>query len=120
MESAAQAAGTVVVSIYHIAPGKHLEFLRLQAQNEAIAKEAGVPPTQWYAHNDGASWDYISISPAPTPAQDARLDAISRQRGLPTGFAAGLHFRQFITSHTDTFASGPTRATDLVAAAAQR
>ncbi len=120
MQPAAPAGGTVVISIYHVAPGKHLEFLRFQAQGDAIAKEAGVSPTQWYAHIDGDSWDYISIGPATTPEQDAKVDAISRQRGLPTGFAGGLQFRQFISSHTDTFARGPTGVADLVAAATQR
>ncbi len=111
---------TMIVGIFHVAPGKHLDFLRYMAQSEAIAKEAGVGATQWYAHLDGDSWDYISIGPATTGEQDKRTAAIRRQRGLPTGFAAGIEFRQFISSHTDTYARGPTTAADLVAAAGQR
>ena len=120
MQPAAPAVGTVVISIYHVAPGKHLDFLRFVAQGDAISKEAGIGATQWYAHMDGDSWDYIAIAPATTPEQDARVDALSRQRGLPTGFAGGIQFRQFINSHTDTFARGPTTSADLVAAATQR
>jgi hypothetical protein len=111
---------TMIISIYHVAPGKHLDFLRYMAQSDAISKEAGVGATQWYAHLDGDSWDYIGISPATTDEQDKKSDAISKQHGLQTGFAAGLQFRQFISSHTDTFARGPTTAADLVAAAGQR
>jgi hypothetical protein len=120
MTQAAPNPPTVIVSIYRIAPGKHLDFLRYMAQNDAIAKEAGVGATQWYAHLDGDSWDYVAIGPTTTVAQDTKLDAISKQRGLPTGFAGGIQFRQFISSHTDTFARGPTTAADLVAAAGQR
>ncbi len=120
MHPATPAAGLVVITIYHVAAGKHLDFLRSVAQADAISKEAGIGVRQWYAHVDGDSWDFISIAPAPTPEQDAKADALSRQRGLPTGFAAGIQFRQFINSHTDTFARGPMSSADLVAAAAQR
>jgi hypothetical protein len=120
MQQAAPNPPTVIISIYRVAPGKHLDFLRFMAQSEARAKEAGVPAIQWYAHLDGDSWDYVGIGPVTTPEQDMRVEAISKQRGLPTGFAAGLQFRQFISSHTDTYARGPTTATDLVAAAGQR
>src|SRR5262245_29537548 len=57
----AQDANRVVVAIYHVAPGKHLEFLRWQAARDAAATEAGIAATQWYAHLDGDSWDYVSI-----------------------------------------------------------
>jgi membrane-bound lytic murein transglycosylase B len=120
MTQSAPNAPTMVVSIYHVAPGKHLDFLRYMAQSDAIAKEAGIGATQWYAHLDGDSWDYVTISPATTDEQDRRVDAIARQRGRPGGFAGGIQFRQFINSHTDTYARGPTTAADLVAAANQR
>ena len=120
MKQASPNPPKVIVSIYRVAPGKHVDFLRWMAQNDAIAKEAGIVATQWYAHLDGDSWDYVAIAPATTDEQDKRTDAISKQRGLPTGFAAGIQFRQFISSHTDTYARGPTTAADLVAAAGQR
>jgi hypothetical protein len=126
--SLAQAAGTnqaanppaMIVAIYRIAPGKQLDFLRYMAQLDAAAKEAGLPGQQFYAHLDGDSWDYISIRPAPSDAETARLDAVSKKRGLPTGFPAGLKIREFVSSHTDTYSRGPTTAADLVAAAGQK
>lgn len=111
---------TVMVAIYRVATGKHLDFLRYMAQGEAIAKEAGFGATQWYAHLDGDSWDFVTVSPAPSEEQDRKTDAIRKQRGLPTGFAAGLQFRQFIGSHTDTYARGPMSAADLLALAGQK
>jgi hypothetical protein len=47
-----------------VAPGKHLDFLKWLAETEAIAKEAGVPASQLYAHTDGDSWDYLNVGPA--------------------------------------------------------
>ncbi|HSE39150.1 MAG TPA: hypothetical protein VLH08_00170 [Acidobacteriota bacterium] len=106
-----------LVSIYRIAPGKHLEFLRWQAAQESVRKEAGIPATQWYAHTNGDSWDYIAIGPVLSDEQDAKVDEISVKKGIKVGFKASLEFRQFISYHTDTFATGPVSAADLVAAA---
>lgn len=112
----AQDAGRVVVSIYHVAPGKHLDFLRWQAARDAAATEAGIAAAQWYAHVDGDSWDYVSIAPATTDAQDEKVDAILKGKRLTTGYKSALEFRTMIASHTDTFASGPTTAAALAEA----
>jgi len=112
----AQEPGKVMVSIYRVAPGKQLDFLRWQAVRDAAASEAGVGATQWYAHMDGDSWDYLSIGPATTDEQDEKVDAILRGRKLTTGFKASLEFRTMVASHTDTMASGPTTAAALVEA----
>jgi hypothetical protein len=104
----------VIVAIYHVAPGKHLEFLKWMAARDAVSKEAGIGETQWYAHVDGDSWDYISISPATTEAEDDKADEISKSRGLTTGFKSSLEFRTMISSHTGTYARGPTTAAALV------
>jgi hypothetical protein len=106
--------GKVIVAIYHVAPGKHLEFLKWMAARDAVSKEAGVGEAQWYAHVDGDSWDYISISPTTTEAQDDKVDEISKSRGLTTGFKSSLEFRTMISSHTDTYARGPTTSAALV------
>jgi hypothetical protein len=106
--------GKVIVAIYHVAPGKHLEFLKWMATRDAVSKEAGVGDAQWYAHMDGDSWDYISISPVPTDEQDKKVDEISKSKGLTTGFKSSLEFRTMINSHTDTYARGPTTAAALV------
>ena len=106
---------TSLVSIYHVAPGKHLDFLKWVAAREAIDREAGVPATQWYAHMDGDSWDYVSIGPDIDDAQSDKIDELSRARGLTVGPRAGLELRETINAHTDTFAAGPLTAAQLLA-----
>jgi hypothetical protein len=106
-----------LITIYRVAAGKHLDFLKWLAEQEAIAREAGVPASQLYSHTDGDSWDYLNIGPALTDAQQAKVDDATRKRGRKTGFAAGLEFRTFVSSHTDTFAIGPVSAADLVSMA---
>src|SRR6266705_4956085 len=95
-----------------------LSLLKWSAQQEAIAKEAGAPPTIWFRHLDGASWDYIAIARVGTGAQEEELgkksDAIAKAKGLATGAAAQLEFRALISTHTDTYAMGPMAAEELV------
>ena len=110
----AQEPDTALVSIYRIAPGKHLDFLRWQAARDAAATEAGVAPTQWYVHMDGDSWDYVGISPMTTDEQDDKIEQILKGKNLTTGFKAGLEFRSMVASHTDTVARGPVTAAALV------
>ena len=106
--------GEALISMYQVAPGKHLEFLKWQASQEAVNVEAGVPATQWYAHMNGASWDYVAIAPVLTDAQEDKVDEIAKKKGMLTGPKAGLQFRQFISTHSDTYAAGPTTAADLL------
>jgi hypothetical protein len=117
----AQPGPTRLISIYNVAPGKHLQFLKWTAEREAVDKEIGAPPAQWYVHHNGASWDYISITEVPDPARQAELekkgDEALKKKGMTTGMAASLEFRQFVSSHTDTFAGGPYTAEELVKAA---
>ena len=107
------------ITIYHVAPGKHLDFLKWMAVQDEVAKEAGVPTVQLYAHIDGDSWDYLGLAPVTTLEQDKKLDEIAARKGLKTGLPASLEFRALLASHTDTFAAGPTSAADLVAQAAK-
>jgi hypothetical protein len=106
--------GRARISLYRIAPGKHLDFLKWMAAREDVDKEAGIPATQWYAHTDGDDWDYVGVGPVTTAEQDKKSDEIAKKKGLTVGFAASLEFRQYVGSHSDTFAMGPTSATDLV------
>ncbi len=103
-----------LVSIYHIVPGKQLDFLKWQAARDAVDREAGVPQTQWYAHMDGDSWDYVSIAPEVDEATQDKLDELAKKHGLKTGPKAGLEFRSMVASHTDTFTAGPMTSTQLV------
>jgi hypothetical protein len=107
------------ISIYHVAPGKQLEFLKWMAAQDEVSKEAGVATVQLYAHLDGDSWDYIGVGPVTTPDQDARRDAIAVRKGLKTGLPAALQFRDLLASHTDTFVAGPISASELVAQASR-
>ncbi|HVI59197.1 MAG TPA: hypothetical protein VM619_10055 [Luteimonas sp.] len=106
--------GTAIVSIYRIAPGKHLAFLKWMAAREAAAREAGVPETKWYRHLDGDSWDYVAIAPDHDATLDAKADAAAKKRGLTTGMKAGMELRELMAFHTDTIAAGPATAEELV------
>ena len=106
-----------LITIYRVATGKQLDFLKWLAEQEAIAKEAGTPASQVYSHTDGDSWDYLSVNPVLTDAQQAKVDEVTRKRGRKTGFSQGLEFRALVSSHTDTFVMGPTTAADLVSMA---
>jgi hypothetical protein len=109
--------GRARITIYRVAPGKQLDFLKWMAVQDEVAREAGVPTVQLYVHIDGDSWDYVGIAPVTTPEQDLKLDEITVKKGLKTGLPASLEFRQLLASHTDTFAAGPTTAAELVAQA---
>ena len=103
-----------IVSIYHIAPGKQLDFLKWMAAREAVDREVGVPPTQWYVHLDGDSWDYLGISPDVDAARSPKVDAAAAKHGLKTGMASGLELRTMLASHTDTYSAGPYTAAEVI------
>lgn len=105
----AQDAPEAIVSIYHVAPGQHVNFLKWAAQQDAISTAAGVPASQLYVHTDGDSWDYILINPVTTPEQDAAVAAAAKAAGVEV-MKGGLAMRQYITSHTDTYTVGPISA----------
>jgi hypothetical protein len=89
------------------------------AARDEVAREAGIATVQLYAHLDGDGWDYVGIGPVTTPEQDRKADEVAARRGLKTGFPASLEFRQLLSSHSDTFAVGPTTAAELVALASR-
>ena len=109
--------GRARITLYHVAPGKHLDFLKWMVAQDEVSKDAGLPTVQLYAHIDGDSWDYLGLAPVTTPEQEKKLDEIAVKKGLKIGLPASLEFRQLLASHTDTFAAGPTTAADLVAQA---
>ncbi|HEX9608005.1 MAG TPA: hypothetical protein VF962_12305 [Gemmatimonadaceae bacterium] len=117
---AAQASAAEVprmlVEVYWIAPGQHTAFLEAIAKYDEANRMAGLPPRQLYVHSDGASWDFMLMQPAETPAdKSAALKAAWEKLGLPTGADFFLSFRQYLASHEDTFVSGPTTAADYLA-----
>lgn len=113
--------GRNIVSMYQVSAGKHVEFLKWMARQEAATKEAGGPATQWYVHQDGASWDFVAITPELEAAKQAEVDkkveAIAKQKGFATGLKAAFEFRQYMGTHSDTFALGPMTADEIVKAA---
>ncbi|MGZ5380838.1 MAG: hypothetical protein ACXWFQ_03175 [Thermoanaerobaculia bacterium] len=113
--------GRNIVSMYQVSAGKHVEFLKWMARQEAVTKEAGGSATQWYVHQDGASWDFVAITPELEPAKQAEVDkkveAIAKQKGLSTGLKASFEFRQYMGTHSDTYALGPMTADEIVKAA---
>ena len=110
----------VTISIYHIAPGKHVDFLKWMEARESISESLGFPLSSWYAHIDGDSWDYIVVAPTLTEDQEKQVETQSQRRGLTTGFAAGIELRHYILSHTDTIAAGPVSASELASMARGR
>jgi hypothetical protein len=114
----AQDSKEKMIAIYNVSTGKHLDFLKWMAESEAVDKEAGLPATQWYVHHDGAGWDYISISMVGSPteqeANGKKVDELRKKKGMPTGMAASLKFRQFISNHSDTYSGGPYTAEEIV------
>ena len=103
-----------IISIYRVAPGKHLDFMKWMAAREAVDREAGVQPTQWYAHLDGDSWDYVAIAPNPDQATSDKVDGLARKHGLKVGMPSGLELRTMMASHTDTISAGPYSASELI------
>jgi len=103
-----------IISIYRVAPGKQLDFMKWMAAREAVDREAGVQPTQWYAHLDGDSWDYVAIAPNQDQATSDKVDGLARKHGLKVGMASGLELRTMMASHTDTISAGPYSASDLI------
>jgi len=108
-------APRAIVSLYHAAPGQQEALLRWFANQDRVARAAGVAPMQLYIHTDGDSWDYLGINPMPTPAQDDAIEAAARKMGMATGARRALEFRKLISSHTDTYTIGPITADQAVA-----
>lgn len=102
-----------IISIYHVAPGQQLAFLKWMDQQDRISAAAGVAKGQLYAHVDGDSWDYLVVNPETTEAEDAALDAAGKKMGVNM-MRSGLEMRKYISSHTDTYVRGPMTAADYL------
>jgi hypothetical protein len=114
----AQASGPApraIVSLYHAAPGQQEALLGWFAEQDRVARAAGVAPMQLYIHTDGDSWDYMGINPVTTDAQDEAMDAAAKKMGLMSGARVPLELRKHISSHTDTYTIGPITAEQAIA-----
>jgi hypothetical protein len=104
------------VEIFRIAPGQHENFLKMLAETDAVMTEVGLPPSQLYIHEDGASWDFILVKPHGLDEKKWKLAAEKlRQSGHPTGPDYFFTIRKMIAEHTDTTAIGPTTAAAYLA-----
>lgn len=115
-QQAPPAPQKLLVEIYRIAPGQHLAFLQAIAKYDEANKIAGLPSRQLYVHRDGASWDFMIIQPADIPEDKSKaLGEAWDKLGLPSGADFFIEFRKFLSSHEDTFVTGPTTAADYLA-----
>ena len=106
-------AGSKMIAIYHIAPGKQVEFLKLIALYDQANLQAGLPARELYVHSDGAAWDFLLIQDEDVdPAKAKVRNEALKKLGAPTGQKFWLAIRQTIAEHTDTVATGPTTAGD--------
>lgn len=116
LSHAQDAAPRMVVEIYRVAPGQHAAFLEAIARYDEANRMAGLPPRQLFVHSQGASWDFMLLQPAETPAEKSEaLNAAWEKLGLPSGADFFLSFRQHINWHEDTTVLGPTTAADYLA-----
>ena len=111
--AAAEDAGSKMIEIYHIAPGKQVEFLKLIALYDQANLQAGLPARELYVHSDGAAWDFLLIQDEDVdPAKAKVRNEALKKLGAPTGQKFWLAIRQTIAEHSDTVATGPTTAGD--------
>ena len=111
--AAAQPQGqSQIISIYRAAPGHQVRLLQWLARQDEISRQAGLPASQLYVHQDGASWDFLIVAPQTTPEQDQAVDAAARRAGAASGPRAGIELREHIAEHSDTFVAGPTTAAE--------
>ena len=115
-----QEAPEHIVSLYRAAPGQQVALLKWMAQQDKASQAAGVAASQIYVHTSGDSWDYLVINPVTTDAQDKAVDAAAKQMGLATGPRASIEFRTMIATHTDTTATGPQTAAQILAALGEK
>ncbi len=111
--ASAQTAGRSLVSIYRVAPGQQIGFLKWLDHQDQMAAAAGIAKGQLYVHTDGDSWDYVVVYPVNTEAQDAAVDAVATKMGMNPA-RGGIELRKYISSHTDTFTRGPMTAGDYL------
>jgi hypothetical protein len=102
-----------MIEIYHIAPGKQVQFLKLIALYDQANLEAGLPARELYVHSDGASWDFLliqdeDVEPAKAKVRNEALKNSARRPARNSGSRSA----KTIAEHTDTVATGPTTAGD--------
>jgi hypothetical protein len=112
-EAAPAEPGELIVSLYRVAPGQHKEFIQWMGRLDMMSQEVGIPATKVFVHDEGDAWDYLFIRAVPTPEQEAKLEELSKQRGLHSGIEQHFQVRKYLLHHTDTYVWGPMGLAEL-------
>ena len=100
--------------IFKLAPGTQEEFIRRIAQADQVSAAGGQPPIELFFHENGADFDVILFKPVtdakPTPAQEAAMEAKSKELGMESGPAYFVKIRELVAEHTDSKTYGPLSA----------
>jgi len=112
--SCASFAGVKTISLYKIAPGKHLEFIEWMAAWDEVYEEIGLEQPVWYRNIRGDSWDFFVIFPPFDRAKEDEMEKVGKARGLDVGFAWKLKHWEFVAENTGTLAYGPTTPAELL------
>jgi hypothetical protein len=105
---------TRIVTLYRIAPGQHVAFMKWLSVKEQAEREAGIPNSQIFVHETGAGWDFLMIDSGTeaSPAQLAAYEKATQRLGVLGGVKAWVEIRKFMADHEDMVVSGPTTATE--------
>ncbi len=112
--STSSSADVKTISLYKIAPGKHLEFIEWMAAWDEVYKEIGLEQPVWYRNIRGDSWDFFVIFPPFDRAKEDEMEKVGKARGLDIGFAWKLKHWEFMTESTGTLVQGPTTPAELL------
>ena len=89
-----------LVRTLKIVPGKQLEFLKWLKELGAAKDD------RFYAHVEGADWDWVTVTPLPNPERYSRF----------SDSELTIQYRAFVAFHEDTFAHGPFTLDELLGA----
>jgi hypothetical protein len=112
--STASSANVKTISLYKIAPGKHLEFIQWMSAWDEVYEEIGLEQPVWYRNIRGDSWDFFVIFPPFDRAKEDEMEKVGKARGLDIGFAWKLKHWEFIAENTGTLVQGPTTPAQLL------
>jgi hypothetical protein len=112
--AAGSMAQVKTISLYKIAPGKHLEFIQWMAAWDEVYKEIGLEQPVWYRNIRGDKWDFFVIFPPFDRAKEDEMEKVGKAHGLDVGFAWKLKHWEFVAENTGTLANGPTTPAEIL------
>lgn len=96
--------------LFRLVPGQTEAFIRSVALWDQVNTAGGQPKTQLYLHEDGEGWDvmlYKPPRPAPTPEQNAAMQAKMKELGLVGGPIFFIELREKVADHAHLVMKGP-------------